>query len=707
VASGLFAQTSWPDKVQPTFIQQDFEIDGLLNDTVWNDAIHISNFTQRELNMGEPVTERTEVAVLYSGQFLYFGVWCYDSDPEKITAKELRRDFNYGIDDNFIIIIDTYLDKRNGFMFVTNPNAARADLQVFNNGGSVNEFWDGVWNVKTTRTDKGWFAEFKIPLYTLKYRTGMDVQDWGINFERNIRRKREQARWQGWNRNYAITDVSRAGTLSQLSQLRDERFIEVKPYALGGVARENKETEGTFDGGGDTNYLISPTYRLNLTFNTDFAQVEADRQQVNLTRFPLFFPELREFFLEGSDFFDFGFGGNRITPFYSRRIGLDTNRRAVPIIAGARLLGKEQNSTVGLMSLQTADDGFDRTTNYTIGSWRQDVGKQSVIGAMSANKIEDGRWHTTTGINGRYSTAQFIGNRNLNLGGAFIQTYDTDTAFDEMAWAYRLFANYPNDKLNIFASTQRSPAPFDPEIGLVRRSNFRENFIAVNLRPRPKGSFKWIRQFDFTPANITYVQYDDNGQLQTFEYNLGFLGFNTRSGETINLDYRVRSEGLRRDFEIFPGIVLPARDYWWRNWRGSFSTFRGRDLAFNTTITAGEYYNGSTFQGSGQVFWRASKHLNVNAQYEKNIVELKQGNFETDLISARLAYAINPNLFGSVLSQWNSAAEVFNFNFRLQLIPKIGTDFFLIVNQVYDTTTGEFIPERGTILGKLIWRFVL
>ena len=707
LANGLFGQDDAPSSLRSKYTTESITLDGKLIEPVWAQADKINRFTQRELFVGQPASERTEVAVLYDDQNLYIGVWCYDSEPEKIVAKELRRDFQYRLDDNFIVIIDTYLDKRNGFMFVTNPNAARADLQVFNNGSSTNSFWNGVWDVRTTRTSEGWFAEFKIPFYALKYRPEEGEQIWGINFERNIRRKREQSRWQGWGRNFDITDVNQAGQLIGLNKLRNERFVEIKPYGIGGVEFEDGGEETVLNGGGDVNALLSPTYRLNLTFNTDFAQVEADRQQINLTRFPLFFPELREFFLEGDDFFDFSFGGNRIIPFYTRRIGLSEDLETVPIIAGARLLGKEQNSTLGLMSIQTAEQGDDPSTNFTTASWRQDVGEQSVIGAMTVNKIADGRWHSTTGVNGRYSTAKFLGNRNFDVGGSFIQTYNTDDGFDDQAWAYRVFASYPNDRLSIFTSAQRSPAPFNPEVGLQRRTNFREYFGQVNLKPRPKKKMLWVRQFDFIPMSVSYTQYDDTKNLQSFNYRFGFFGMDTRKGESIFLSYLVRAEGLIEDFEIFPDVVIPQGTYWWNFWRANLSTFQGRQLSASTRLVVGEFFDGNSLTSESNVLWRATKNFNINVRYEKNIVELPGGEFETDLIGARMEYAINPNVFGSLLNQWNSAQNELNINFRLQVIPKIGTDFFLIVNQIYQTESGTFDPERGTILAKLIWRFVV
>lgn len=704
----LFGQVSLPNTLQAVYTDKAVLLDGHLLDSVWNVAPRISNFTQRELNFGEPSSETTQVAMAYDDVYLYIAVWCFDSTPDQIIAKELRRDFDHSLDDNFKVIIDTYDDDRNGFMFITNPNAARADLQVFNNGGSTNAYWDAVWDVRTTITAEGWFAEFAIPFYTLRYRQGISQQSWGINFERNIRRKREQVLWQGWDRNNSIEQINQGGSVLGLNLDPKKQFVELKPYGIAGAERESKQNRGVANAGGDLNYLLSPTYRLNITVNTDFAQVESDQQQVNLTRFPLFFPELREFFLEGADYFDMGFGGNRITPFYSRRIGLDEAREAVPIIAGGRLLGKERNRTIGLMSIQTAASGSEPTTNYSIGSWRQDLGSQSVAGLMTVNKFEAGRWHSTTGVNGRYSTSKFFKKRNLAVGGAFIQSYDSDTSYDVKAFAYRAFINYFNDKLFIVASTQQSPEPFNAEVGLMRRRNFRENFALINVRPRPKKHLQWIRQFDFRPLVLTYTQFDDNAELQTFEYALKFLGFDTKSGETIGMEYVYKAEGLRSDFNITPEISIADSTYWWNEWVAYFNTFKGRTISATFNMRWGQFFNGTANRLETGLNWRASKFLNLTTLYGYNHVELPTGMFTTNLVSIRAQYALNPNAFGSVFGQWNSAQDIFNFNFRLRYIPKIGTDFYLILNRQVSTAPGALTSDdRTTVLGKLIWRFVL
>ena len=701
------AQTSLPDIIEPFPATSGILLDGILNDSIWQHAKKISNFTQRELQFGEPTSEKTEVAIAFDRDHLYVAVWCYDRNPDKIIAKEFKRDFDYSLDDNFILIFDTYHDLRNGFMFVTNPNGARTDLQVFNNGGAVNTYWNGIWDVKTQRNDSGWFAEFSIPLYTFKYRNGDDNQTWGVNFERNIRHKREQVRWQGFSRDYKIEQVSQAGKLTGLQNLRSKLFTEIKPYGIVGAENIHGKTGFLKNAGGDINYLLSPSYRLNVTFNTDFAQVESDQQQINLTRFPLFFPELREFFLEGEDYFNMGFGGNRIVPFYSRRMGLDSLRNAIPILMGARILGKEDQNTVGLMSLQTAETEDQLATNYTVGSWRKDVGTQSVIGAMTVNRLDRDAFHNTTGINGRYSTSTFRGNKNLDIGGAYIHTYSNRNKFDPMSFAYRAFVSYQNDIFTLFASNQRSPQAFNPEVGLMRRSKFRESFMMMSLKPRPKKHFKMIRQFEFIPATITYTQYDDTKDLQSFEYQMRLLGFETRKGEKFGIDYRRIGEGLLRDFRIFEGIILPATTYWWNQYEADASTFAGRTFSVKTKWILGEFYNGTGIQHSHEAQWRMSKYFNVNFKYSEGHFKLPQGDFNTRLMSTRIEYAINPNAFGSMLAQYSAVDKQLILNYRLRLIPIIGTDVFLIVNQVYGNTNSVLENDRTTIMTKLIWRFTL
>lgn len=699
------AQTSRPDTIYARFTSMPIQLDGRLDEAAWREALPISNFTQRELNEGQPATERTEVAIVYTEKALYIGFWGYDREPQKLIAREMKRDFDWGGEDNFEVIIDTYNDDRNGFLFATNPNAARADAQVLNNGESFNKSWNGAWDVRTAITAEGWFAEMVIPFSTLKFPTNAQQQSWGINFERNIRRKREQLLWQGWSRDSELELLNRAGTLAGLDRIVSKDFIEIKPYAIGGGEFTPGGEEGQLNAGGDINYLITPTLRMNLTFNTDFAQVEADRQQINLTRFPLFFPERREFFLEGEDYFDMSMG-RRIIPFYSRRIGLAEDRSTVPIIAGARVLGKVKNSTLGALSMQTVNQDSMASTNYSVLSWRQDVLEQSSVGLLSANKYENGRLHSTTGAYGLYSTSRLFGDKNLNVGAAFTQSFNSDD-FDKNANAHRIYLSYPNDKVEFDLAWQRSAPSFNPEVGFLLRENFQEFYAELEWKPRPGNFLKWIRQFSFKGLDVNYFIFDDTGEMQSFFYEVRPLGFETRSGEFFEFNLQRRAEGLREPFEIKEGVIIPKGDYWYNRMEIQAATFEGRTWSLYTRINWGNFFTGNSTESTYELFWRASRYFKISANYEKNWIDLPEGSFDTDLIGTRMEYALNPNLFGALFAQWNSEDEQAILNFRLQWIPIIGADFFFIVNQAYDTSRHDWKVERTTVLGKLIWRFVI
>lgn len=352
---GIFLITFLPIRVlsQNTKIIQahplngQIRLDGHLDEEAWKKAIKTGNFIQREQLVGEPATEKTETAILYDKNNLYIGVWCYQSDPNSIRAKYMQRDFDFEAEDNFKVIISTFNDGRNGYLFIINPNGARADAQVYGLE-EKNMNWNGVWDVKSRITDEGWFAEIIIPFSTFQFKNAKKLS-WGINFERDIVSKNEQVTWQGWNQNYSINSLAVAGTLEGIKNIGYAKRFELKPYVLTGFEKEEGlKSENPFKYGFDLNINLSPTLKLNLTTNTDFAQVEADRIAVNLSRFDLFYPEKRDFFLEGYNQFSFRMGYVDDL-FYTRKIGIE-NLQPVPILAGARLIGKVGKNNINFLS---------------------------------------------------------------------------------------------------------------------------------------------------------------------------------------------------------------------------------------------------------------------------------------------------------------------------------------------------------------------
>ncbi|NOX85240.1 MAG: carbohydrate binding family 9 domain-containing protein [Chlorobi bacterium] len=673
-----FSQKSIPDSLVAFYTTEPIRLDGKLDEAAWKKATPISNFTQRELHEGDTATQPTKIAVLFDDKNLYIGAWCYDDEPNRLTANKMQRDFSYWTDDDLEIIIDTYGDKRNGYLFVTNPNAARADAMVSRNGNSINRDWDGVWNVKVQKTSFGWTAEFEIPFSTLKFRKNAKPR-WGINFERNVRRIREQNLWQGWSRDARLEQVSRAGTLVGLKNINKTSLLELKPYAIGGIEMPlNEKTRFTGNLGGDLNFLITPTLKLNITVNPDFAQVESDRMQVNLTRFSLYYPEKREFFLEGKDYFNFGLGRS-MQPFYSRRIGLAPDRHIIPIYGGVRLMGKAGNTNLGVMSLQTASKDTLPTTNYSVVRWKQDILKESSVGIIAVSKIEPGRQNYTYGADFTYYNSHFRGDKNISFGGAISQSYTSD--FDKKTGvASRIFVDYPNDFIDFSAIWDRAETGFNPEVGFMRRRNYQMFNADFRIKPRIK-KIGFIRQFIFKPFDFNYYIYDDTHKLQSLWSEFRPLGFVTKSGEVFEFNIQRKAENLLEDFEIHDGVVIPTGEYWYTDWELQLETFEGRKVYGSVFFNWGGFFNGTRNVYEGQLTWQTNRFIKFSASYAQNDIRLPEGDFVVHEVGGRADFAINPDLFGSLYGQWNNEDNVILFNFRVNWIPTPGTNFYLFRRQ--------------------------
>ena len=698
---GVSAQLTQPDVIHAYRTQEAIRVDGMLTESAWDAAQPITSFTQRELQVGEAATERTKVAVVFDETSLYIGFWGYDSDPGGLIANKMARDFSYRSEDNFKVVIDTYNDDRTGFRFVTNPNGALADAVISDNGGRVNTDWDGVWMVATRVTEEGWFAELEIPFSTLKFSDAPE-DGWGINFERDIARKREQVLWQGWSRDSRFENVSRAGLLLGLPDLSGVHLLEGKPYAMGGwQSRPGDASPTVSEAGGDLNYLITPTAKLTLTVNPDFGQVEADRAQINLTRFSLFYPEKREFFLEGGDFFSFTLNSSS-RPFYSRRIGLAEDRTPQRILGGARLLGKFSDATVGAMSLQTAGTDGAPSTNYTVLRWTQDILTESTVGLISVTKVQPGRVNTTYGADFRFSTSRLFGDKNFSAGAAITQSYTSDAAATTGS-AHRIFVSYPSDFVEFDATWNRSGEGFNPEVGFQRRTAYQEFYAELQFNPRP-GFLPWIRKAEIKPLDVNYYIDDKTREMQSVFMEFRPLGFGTTSGEFIEFNIMRKAENLLEDFEVADGVVIPAQEYWFTSYEIQANSFSGRALAVDLTLGWGAWYDGTRTEAEGSFTWNANKYLSLSADLARSSISLPAGDFAVNEVGGRANFAFSPSLFGSVFGQWNNEDYEALFNFRLNWIPKPGTDLFIIVNQGADTWESRWRSTGTTLATKLVWR---
>ncbi|GIV30991.1 MAG: hypothetical protein KatS3mg029_0342 [Saprospiraceae bacterium] len=556
----LWGQRSIPDTIVAFRIDAPIRLDGQLDEPCWQEAGRIRNFTQVEPQEGAPATERTEVAVVYTTSALYIGVWCYDSNPNGITAKFLQRDFDVEADDLFAIALSTFNDKRTGYAFAVNPNGARAD-GLIEGSENISLDWNGVWDAAVTRTPQGWFAEIFIPFSTLQYRNQPSL-NWGIQFQRIIISKNELVRWQGWSRNYEFENLSQAGTLTGLHEIRGQLKLELKPYTLLGFSKEKgNKTDPTTKVGIDINRNLLTTLKLNLTVNTDFAQVEDDQVQTNLTRFSLFYPEKREFFLEGASNYTFGLGGpNNL--FYSRRIGLTEDNEPVSILGGARVFGKVDNTNIGLLSIQTASKGQTPTTNYSMLRLKQDIGQQSRAGMILTSVQRQGYSNLVWGFDAVYETSRFLRARNLIVGGMVYGSHTTDISGRNVG--YRFYVDYPNDLLDVYLSTTYVPEHFIPGMGFISRRHYRNYVSFFRFQPRWFASLG-VRRMRFQLWRLFIFQHAHTGEVESWEYGASPFGFELQSGDEFELNVNFEYDHPKEDFWIADKLHVPAGAYHMRS----------------------------------------------------------------------------------------------------------------------------------------------
>lgn len=701
IAGPVRAQHCQPDTLPARKIKTPIKLDGILDEPAWSSCAHIANFTQRELAENAPATERTEVAVVYDQTAIYFGVWCFDKEPSQIIAQKMKWDFEYGNEDNFEIVLDTYRDKRNAYLFVINPNGAQYDALVTDNSRRQNVDWNGVWYVAASRTEQGWFAEIRIPFSTLKF-SADEKQSWGVNFERNIRRKREQVLWQGWSRDAMLVQVNRAGTLTGLEGLTRTRILEFRPYTLAGAEKEVGTAASTVGSLGlDFNYLLNPTAKFDFTVHPDFAQVESDSLIVNLTRFSISLPEKRQFFLEAQNFFDFPLG--RARPFYSRRIGL-FDGEPVPILGGVRFLGKMGGTTLGVMTLETGNTISSRATNFSLVRYKQDLGEQSSVGALAIGAVQAGRFNGTGGVDAMYSTSKLFGNKNFQIGGAFAATYTSDLPV-KTGSAHRLFFNYPNDLFEVSGSWERVGKDFNPEVGFLSRPSYQIFQARWRINPRP-AFLPFVQKLQIKPLDVSYYIDDATHQMQSVYTEFRPLAVFFKTGENLEINIARDAENLTEDFEIRTGHVIPAGRYWTTRGEVQFATFDGRPWVFDGGVNWGEFYSGSSTQWDTSVTWKPNRFASLGLNYARNDIRLPSGGFAIDELVSRLNISINPRLFGSVFTQWNNDDNEIRFNFRVTWIPKPGASLYFVFNQFGDTfDPHHWLLAKTVAMIKFVWYF--
>jgi hypothetical protein len=683
-----------------TVITQAPSIDGRLTDPVWASAPPLTGFIQRELREGEAVSERTEVRVISDGEALYVGAWLFDRDPSGIVPGEKVRDVTLDNSDSFSLILDTYLDRQNGFVFATTPSGVEYDGQVVKEGeggginvagqnrqmsgsmGGFNLNWDGSWTVATSSDSLGWYAEFRIPYSTLRYGGGKD-QTWGVNFSRRIRRKNEEAYWSFIPRQFSLYRLSRAGTI-QLSQLPVPRLATITPYVLRSSGRDfatSARRRDTGEWGVDAKYGVTPSLTLDLTYNTDFAQVEVDEQRTNLTRFPLFFPEKRPFFLENAGTFSAG-TPQAVDLFFTRRIGIDTLGRPVPILGGGRVSGRIGGVTVGALQIMTDEiAGVQPLNSYSVARMTREHGARSRFGIIGVQRVA---MDSVSNRNGTYGMDARVGAGEawtFDMWGATTATPGRDGD----AFGYSGRANYATAKWNSTLRTIRVGPAFNPEVGFLNRTGGYQFYELSTMRMVRDSNIKWLKQWN-PHASFRGHYRLDGGEYTSGQFHIDLTEMEFAKGGRFGPELNIFHEYLARPFAISPGVVLPPGPY-------NYPVI-GLDAASNPSAPFsvslrgdfGPFYNGTRNGGSATITVRQGASLSTSLLVDYNDVRLEQGRFERKLVGARVAYFFTPRIFVQTLTQYSNQAQVWTANARFGWLSTAGTGLFIVLNDVENAT---------------------
>ena len=701
------------------------EVDGELSESDWQKAIPIHQFTQYEPYEGAQMTEPTEVRILYDDRHIYFGFVCSESEPSKIVANKMRRDAMLYDNDTVFVLLDTYNDRRSGFFFRVNPLGAKEDVAIMDSGDSRNENWNAVWDSRAKINSDNWTTEIAIPFSQLRFKDEESLT-WGLNLGRSIRKNQEEGTWAPVPAAYtylARYRTTQLGSLTGLSGISQRRNIEFLPYFLPGVARTKEDgIVSVFDLGGDVKVSVTSNLTADLTVNTDFAQVEADREETNLTRFSLFFPEKRQFFLEGAGLFDFGIprtSYNAPPPlllFYSRRIGIEEGH-AIPIMAGGKVTGKVGGFGVGLLNVLTDNYSAEPTEsvdavdvdrrNYSVLRIKRDLFTGSSVGMIAVNKQGLDTHNRAAGVDFIYRPTG-----DINLRGLWARTFDPSAISGQASPGNSILSNEPptaNPNALYFGGNWQSSLArlnasytdigedFNPEVGYVYRTGSR--WLRGEARATPYLNWFIFRRL-WTGPEIDFILDSDN-QLETRTFiwstwlELATQGF---GGLRIYRNY----ENLTDDFEIREGIIIPRGRYSYNNYNlmlnAQGQVFNGR-FGFNI----GDFYNGTRRGFDLRFDIRFSGRLNLEPRYEFNRVTLPEGSFDTNIFGGRVIYSFSTDLFAKLFVQWNSDRNLVTTNFLVNYIYQPGSDFYFVFNQTYGTDSISTELLDTTLVGKVTY----
>ena len=678
------------------------KLDGVLDEPVWASAEIITGFRQQLPNTGYPAEFQTVVRVLYDADHIYIAAENLDPEPHRAITAGMERDFPSGDSDIFGIAFDTFNDRANSFLFAINPQGAVRDEQTYDDSRTVVDAWEGIIFVKTRMTDTSWIAEISIPLRTLRFDGSKPVQDWGANFIRRVRRVNETSYWAPLERQYRLHRMSKAGTIQGLTDLRPGRNLQIKPYVVGGNTRGAQvpatAVGSSGDAGVDLKYGLTPSMTLDFTYNTDFSQVEVDQEQVNLTRFSLFFPERREFFIENAGSFTFGdvqernyrtgSGLRDFTFFNSRQIGLTPDGRPIPIVGGGRVSGRTGAWEMGLLNMQTSAFEATPAENFGVVRARRKLFGSSDLGALVQRRGAtdgSGRENLSYGMDANLRPFE-----NL-IVNAYVAASKNEAGTAD-GTAARVSTGYRDAFWNTSAMVKLVSDDFNPGLGFVRRRGIQQSYATLGVHARP--TWKGIQEV--APyVEVDYIT-DIRGQLETRKIEAG-VNVSLQPDGSLGFEVRDQYDRITTPFALVPGRIIASGAYAWREAELQYSSAKNRPVFGSANITTGGYYNGTRNSYGTTIGWRARYDMLFEASYTRNDIQLATGPVIADIGRLRMRYAWSTKLFGSAFVQYNAQANTVVTNARINYRYSPLSDIFLVYTDRRQQETGE-LGERTIAL---------
>ena len=697
------------------------DLDGRITEDIWQTATPITDFTQQEPVEGGTPSERTEIRVIFDTDHLYIGAILYD-DPDGILAYQRQRDAGLNTDDRFMWILDTFLDGRTGYFFEINPAGLMGDGLLSGGGGrgggggggGTSKAWDGIWEARTARRDDGWSAEIRIPFRTLNFNPNLDT--WGINFQRTIRRRNEEILWRGYRRNEGLWRPVYAGRLSGLRNLSQGLGLEARPSAVAtwkNVPEHADPTTFPRDISMDVNYSVTSSLRASASINTDFAEVESDQRRVNLTRFPQRFPERRDFFLEGSGVFSFA-PRSGPSPFFSRRIGLRSGQQ-IPIQYGTRLTGQAGRYELGFYQIGTAEHSYRvegaaadivlPRESFTVARVKRSIFEQSSIGAIYTRRaaspgpdsepVSDGH---TAGIDLQFNTRHFMGSNRLEVEAFFVWNSNPDPEVERSLndlSARGIRFNFPNDVWTAHISYREFGDDYSPSLGFVARNGFRRVEPRIGWAPRPD-NIDWIRQFDMA-VQFRHLEHIHTGVVEEREWSFDLFGIDFESGDNIEIEATRTMEFLDRGYEVSDGVDILPGEYTSWEWGLQLRTASRRRVSMRGGFNRGGFWDGDRTRMDARISFRPNPGVSLSTNFEHNEVTLPRGDFTADVYEVEGEW--NANQWISVTNQvrYDNDSEIVGLFARMRWIVRPGNDLFLVYTHNWRNLGADILSDRDLI----------